>query len=406
MPRPNYRRLDPVEPVEVPSRFSQTLLKHGNRCMRSAYLYLKLGSAPALQLDRGTAFHLWGEQVPWTLLQAGEEILTADLAEVMMNEVLDQHPELAVCAEDADALRVMAYHMAGDDRGRAGQRKPDGRPFPVGFAWRPAEIVAVERMWVLEVEGVRIVGKVDVAWLTERMQLQVRDYKTTLAMPKAEEFAGTFQTKLYGAQMLFGQPLNEQTGELEPSIGTGIGDVEVGEVYPRFLRRDDGTVQDRTQWFSRGELEKFVEVDVARLVRRFKAAFESWEFDAAHGSHCDSECPARALCPLPAALRQHAGEINSVAEAEEALEWAEVTAAKVSATRAEAKAFAKARGLDSIQCGTDVEYAFDLEERTSTDLDGLMERVEQARMFGQPFALAEVQRRSAHTKFKRRRRAA
>lgn len=418
MARPDWRNQPRVEPIDLPSRWSQTFLRHGDRCMRSAYLYLKHGSAPANHLDRGTALHVFAEQVPWTLLQSAQmdqegavpgsaepapAVLEADVAETMMNVVLAEHPELAVTIDDADHLREMVYHLAGDERGRDGKRRPDGRHYPVGFDWDPTAVVAVERMWVLELDGVRLVGKIDVAWLLASMVLRVRDYKTSLAIPKVEEFAGGFQLKFYGALMLFGQPLNEQTGELEPGIGDGINWVDVGEVYPRYTRRDDGTVMDRTVTFSRTELRKFVDEDLTRLVRRMKGAFETWEFPAARGDAQCSQCPASAECPLPSVLRPHAGEINTIEQAEEALTWAEMTAAKVSATRAEAKAFARAHGV-TVPCGTDTEYAFVVDEKWSTRWEDLEEGVEKARLFGQPFALSEVRRRSASTSFKKRKR--
>jgi hypothetical protein len=415
MGRPQWRDLPPVEPIEPPGRFSMTLLKHADACLRSAYLYLKHGSAPSPELDRGSAYHLFAEQVPWTLLQSAQmdregaaegsiepaaAVLEADVAETMMNAILEEHPELAVTSRDADALRIMAYHAAGDERGRAGQRKPDGRPYPVGFDWAVGSLVAVERMWVLEIDGIRVVCKIDMAWLGADMVLRVRDHKTTLAIPTQDKFEGTFQLKLYGAAMLFGRPLNEETGELEPGIGGGVNWVDVGEVYPRYLLSTDGTMQQRTAVFSRAELQKFLDVDAVRVVRKLKGALESWKFDASRGSHC-SICPAAAECPLPKVLRPHSGEINTLEQAEEALTWAEVTSARVNATRAEAKIFARAHGMIAVPCGTDEEYQWVASESWTTRWDALEEKVERARLFGEPFAMAEVRRRSSSTSFKK-----
>lgn len=397
--RPEYRDLPPVEPIDVPDRMSMTLLKHGDACPRSAYLYRKYGSAPASQLDRGTGFHIFGEQVPWTLLQAEEEVLQPDVAEAMMNAVLDEHPELHVTSQDADDLRMMAYHMAGDPRGRAGERKPDDRPYPVGFDWNVNEIVAVERMFVLEVEGVRVVGKVDLAWFLANNTLKIRDHKTSMAMLDAAGFEGTFQTRLYGAMALFGNPLNEETGELEPCFGSGVNWADVGEVYPRFLERDTGRVQERAALLSRTDLRKFVDVDVARVVRKMKVAFESWKFGAARGSHCEI-CPAIRECPLPEALRPFAGKVNSLEQAAEALEWAEAKAAQVSATRAEVKVFARAHQV-AVPCGTDQEYQFVVTDQWTTRWAELEAGVERARLFGEPFAMSEVRKRSVSTQFKR-----
>lgn len=396
----DWRRLPLVDPVDPPRRLSVTMLRHADACMRSAYLYLVHGSLPSHELDRGTALHLWAEQIPWLLLQHGEEQLEHDVGRDLMQRVLDEHPELGVTAADAVRLREMAYHLAGDARGRAGERKPDGRPYPTGFAWRPQEVVAVERSFMLEVEGQRIVGRVDLAHLGADRVLDVTDFKTSLYVPPAAEYEGTLQTKLYGALLLFGQPVTD-TGELEPCVGEYVEWVRTSEVFPRYLS-DDGSVLARSVVYSREELQEFVVDDLPRLVRRVVGALGSRDWPAIRGTHC-SWCPAQGACPLPEHLRSHAGVINTLEQASEAMEWADAMADRVSATREEVKRFARAGGC-TIPVGRDEEWAFVASESWRTDWDALQQGVERAMRYGEPFDLAACRRPTISNRFRRRRR--
>jgi hypothetical protein len=464
VPRPNWRNLPAVDPVDVPSRLSVTFLRHANACARSAYLYLKHGSAPAHELDRGTALHLWAEQVPWLLIQHDEPHLETDVGRDLMDKVLDDHPELGVTVEDAVHLRQMAYHLAGDARGRAGEIKPDGRPYPVGYAWRPGEVVAVERTFVLEVEGWRIVGKVDLAHLGEDRVLDVEDFKSSLHVPTLAEYDGSLQTKLYGALILFGQPATQSicagchgetllrcqncgnkdampgspriasgsilacdcsaecigrgtltdhevlrcgecgdrgyTETLEPNVGEYVQWVRTSEVFPRYLSRD-GTVATRSILYSRQEIHEFMG-DLVRLVRRVEKAFDDWRWGAIRGTHC-SICPAQSECPLPEVLRPHAGKINDLDRASEALEWCDSTADRIRATRAEVRAFARAREV-TVPVGRDEEYVFELSESRKTDWDALEDGVERARRYGEPFALSQYVKPQKSTSFVKRKR--
>lgn len=460
MARLDWRNLPAVEPIQRPRRLSQTVLKHANLCERSAYLYLRNGSVPAVELDRGTAFHLWAEKIPWLLLEHDEPILDTDVAKDLMEQVLDEHPELGVTVEDAKHLREMAYHMAGDDKGRAGERRADGKVYPVGFDWRPQEVVAVERMFGLEIEGWLVVGKVDLARIGKDRVLDIVDYKTAMHVSTAEEYEGSFQGKLYGLLILFGRPIVEAAcpscmGHLpilrcencgntdyygghgpgldictaecvgrtkptqhvavpcdgcddrgvvttfEPCIGEGIQWARTSEVYPRYTRKD-GTVVDRDAVYSRADLHEFLG-DVQRLVRQMSERFDTWDWPAIRSDAGCGICPSQRDCPLPEALRSHAGTINTLEQASEALEWADTTADKIAATRKEVRAFAKRRQL-TVPVGADAEYVFELVEKRQTDWEALELGVERARSFGEPFQLSEHVRSQSHTGFVKRKR--
>lgn len=396
MSRPNWRDFPPVEPIDRPSRLSVTFLKHANGCPLSGYFYLRDGSAPSNDLDRGTALHLWCQEVPHMLLAADEPHMEADVGKELMDRLLDEHPELGVKVEDAVHLRQMAYHLAGDDRGRRGERKEDGKPYPVGYAWRPSEIVAVERTFLLEVAGWRVIGKVDLAHLDRDMLLDVEDFKSSMHVPTAAEYDGSLQTKLYVALMMLGNPVGPD-GVLEPSIGEFVQWARATEVFPRYLR-DDGTVQSRSVVYSRGEILEFVE-DLRRLVGRVDAALEDWRWGAIRGSHCNL-CPCPADCPIPERLRSHAGIVNDVERAAEAAEWSDGMAARVAATRKEIREFAKRRQL-TIPVGADEEYGFVVSESRRVDAEGMEAAAARAAQFGEPFDAEAFIKRSTRTEFKK-----
>lgn len=423
MSRPNWRDFPPVELIDRPSRLSVTFLKHANGCPLSGYFYLRDGSPPSNDLDRGTALHLFCQEVPALLLAHAEAhregapeeavpvepVLETDAAKDLMNQVLDEHPELGVTVEDAVKLRQMAYHLAGDDRGRAGQRKPDDRPYPVGYAWRPDEIVAVERTFLLEIAGWRVIGRVDLAHLDRDMLLDVEDFRSSLHVPTAAEYDGSLPTKLYVALVMLGNPVGPE-GVLEPSIGEFVQWARATEVFPRYLR-DDGSVTTRSVIYSREEILEFVE-DLERLVRAVDAALEPVEVDAGdsevthgqrwpaiRGSHCNL-CPRPADCPIPERLRSHAGLVNDLERASEALEWADGQAALVNATRREVREFAKRQQL-TIPVGADEEYGFVVTQTRKVDAEGMEAAAARSAQFGEPFDAESFIKRSTRTEFKK-----
>jgi hypothetical protein len=121
--------------------------------------------------------------------------------------------------------------------------------------------------------------------------------------------------------------------------------------------------------------------------------FASWDFPARSGSWC-STCPAAAECPLPAELRDHAGEINTLEQATEAWERALHVKARVAAIEREVKNFCKAHAV-AIEVG-DLRWEWVPSEGRAlrksgrgSDWDGLQAAVVEAAEFGVPFDITE-----------------
>lgn len=381
--RLDLRDLPPVEPVPVPARFSQTLLAYAEKCRRSAYLYMRHhGGAPGHALDAGTAFHLVAERALNLLIEHGEPQLDPDTGKVLLGEVLAEHPELTVPVNgqvSEDALGVMVYH------------------FCVGLRLNVERVVAVERKFVLELAGRTVSGRIDVALIAGDVA-QVRDWKTTFALPSQQEFEDSLQLSLYGLLLLFGRP-EAPDGTLEEPLGDRVGWVDLGEVYPRYLSKDGGLVE-RNVVLSRQELADF-RGRVERLVVQLDEAVGgegregTWRFPAVSGAHC-ARCPCEPECPLPSHLRRWAGSVNSMEQAEEAAEWVRRMEARVGATKKELRAFAQAHG--PVRAGREV-FEFSAQERRVTAWEELESGVERAVRFGEAFDLEDFRRRSVSTVF-------
>lgn len=432
----DFRQLPPVEPVEWPARLSQTLLRFHDRCPRSAYLAAKYANGPSSHaMDRGSAFHLFAERMVVDLIQNNEASLfapqfgedvtrakeeVASLTATMVDEVLSEHPELVVPAQDADAVRRMAYHLA------------------VGLDVDPDSVVGVERKFVLDLEcGWTVSGKVDLASLPEATRGQVDDFKTSLHVP--EEESSPFQRKTYAVLLVYGQPVEDRecarcrgTGEaghftvgepvdpvgglvvldehgkpkavcvdcegrgkiehrLDP-IGGHLRAVTGRELYPRYTRKD-GSIQRLEKTWTRLELEEFRQ-DMERAGRQLTERLETWDFPARSGPHC-SECPAEPECPLPRHLRRWAGAIQEEVQAAEAWAWAERMDVRVKQARKEVKAWAKANDV-GVRVG-DFLWEFTVKTRRklrtkpdrTSDWDGLELAVRGAVEHGDPFDLRD-----------------
>jgi hypothetical protein len=397
--RLDLRDLPPVEPVEPPTRLSQTLARYFDRCPRSAYLYVKYrGGVPSHPLNRGTLFHLFAERLMTDLIQQGERSLfapaegedplhaarqVASMTTAIVDEVLAEHPDLHLASDELDAVRAMAYHTA------------------VALDVEPEKVIGVEQKFVLDLDcGWTVSGKVDLAWLDSDWGY-VEDYKTGLHIPSQGDFEHSIQVKLYAALLMFGQPVAKRpdgSEERHPPLGDGLQFVRGRELYPRYLT-DDLRLRERYSVFSRQQLVDFRLNDLERIGRDLSAALESWKFPAVPGSHC-SECPCEPECPLPAELRRHAGEINSEEQAVEALAWAERTSDRVNATRKEVRNFAKSHG--PLRVG-DLIFEWRPESSWVTDWPGLEEHVVECAVFGKPLDLPAFRKERVSTKFAKRR---
>jgi hypothetical protein len=340
---PDLRDQPPIPEAdrpEKPDRYSQTFLRHFDRCRRAAYLYLKhKGGVPSHHLDRGTVIHAVAQRQAELALENNEPMVPHDVMRELLLEELEK-PGVTVPAEEIDGLREMTYHLAA------------GRVFD------PATIVAIERLVILEIGGCKISCKLDFAWVSEDgKRAGVEDYKSTQNLPDnsswgpAETEDGKrrtrrfmFQPLLYGLALVFGHPASRcgacgGSGTTEPFIriktlnadvvapcpacenGWVLEDtplapraeeVELAYAYPRYLNVDDdgdASLVSRGTTVTRIELEdhrRWLETVIAHV----EHAFETGEWPATPGSHCN-ECPASGECPIPDHLRNMQGAIRT-----------------------------------------------------------------------------------------------
>jgi hypothetical protein len=434
--------------VELPERMSVTLGRKADACPRDAAMYLRYrGQASATPLLRGTLGHVVFERIMGALMVQGEESLFAAqpgedpvkaAAEVSQTtkEWVDSLVEelgMPLSEFEIDEVRQMAYHFA------------------VGNDVNPAHVVALEQSFVLDLEdGGQLIGKVDLAYLPDDGILRVRDYKTSFYVPPGEDVSKAIQVPWYAALILWGRPYERETCttcegekvvryEAEPTgvpaqeapcpdcaargyverIGESLGLQEYvqwvfcEQVYPRFLNKATGMMSARTiSAPGGGDLWGLADLRdkaaaASRVWRRVKQGVETGVWPAKSGdSHC-SECTARAECPIPSALRRHAGEILTVAQASEAKEWAVRQASLVKATNDEVQAFVKAEGLEFLDVGAD-RYGFVVSHPTSlrkdgrrSDWEGLQEAVQGAVTFGKEFDVRDWLLSKPKTEFRK-----
>lgn len=424
------RDLEPVpaeENVEAPRAMSQTLLKHADRCPRSAYLYIKHRGGPGSEpMHRGSLFHLFAARLMVDLIQRGEKSLLVDredhaalwsLTQAMMDGIVDEHPELVVRASEMDVLRACAFHLG------------------VGLDVDPMTVAGVERRFEMDVGGVTIVGIVDLVSFPGVHTARVDDYKTTMHVLTQEEYRETIQSKIYALLVTEGFPVTWEdcpdcygsgvqsdapgapASELcsscggkrggwrrEECIGGHLQTVQTREVYPRVALRPDGSLTTRDRTLTRLELSEF-RGDLERIAARVTRGVETGDWPAMAGSWC-AECPAEPECPLPRQLRRFAGAISTPAEAAEALEWTERIGDRVNATRREVREFAKAHG-EPIVVGDrvwefKVSHSRGVARTKGKGWEPLEDAIARAVRYGEPFALDEWLKWTTKSEFKAR----
>lgn len=403
--RLDLRHLPALPPMEPPKRFSQTLLSNAHNCKRSAYLYVKHhGGTPAHELDRGSAFHLFAARATTVMVVNGEPTIPPELAQTLLEEVLDEHPEFTVPLDQVDALREMAYHFA------------------MGMTIDTDTIACIERKFLLELPGgYTLSGIVDLANIDGQGAI-IDDYKTVFLPPAQtgnDGYEGSFQGKFYSALVMFGNPVTERPCpvcargdgkfdaahcdacdsrrkivELDRCLGEHLTWVDVGERYPRYLD-SAGDMLRRHYGMTRLEVQK-VRDDLARMARHLDHAFRTGEWPAISGTHC-ARCPCEPECPLPRNLRSFAGAINTLEEAQEASEYYFRQNPRLQALRKEIKTWAGLHG--AFRFGRDKEWRFEPVVRTMTDWPAMNAAIEDARQFGTPFNAEQYRKRQEGTSF-------
>lgn len=369
---PDDRRLD--------GRASQTFLRHYQGCPRSGFLYAKYkGEASTVELVRGRAVHEINERGTNLALEQGEPYVPPDIVKVIVNEVL---AEQQVPFAEHDYIRECAYRWAANT------------------AFPPADqVLAVERLLVMDVAGYEIRMKVDYAEMLEGgAAVHVVDYKSARAMPAQEEIsrrrpdgtlaAKSFQLVLYALGLRYGLPVR-----VEEHLGERV---EIREPFPlaeRAQRFDldfvfpgievGGEMGRRSMTLTPLELEEY-RASVEALLANVRRSEETGDWPAIVSDAACSECPSRPECPIPRELRDHRGTINTMDEAAEAAQVLEREKAEHRARQAELRSFAKAHG-GAVPFGKKVWELVTSDSERIGDKDAMFAAVERARLYGEEF---------------------
>lgn len=272
---PDLRDLPPVEQnVDRPEKLSQTFLARTDVCPRSAMLYVQNGGGVASHaLARGSLFHDFAARAVDIMVEQGEKTIPADLCRELMESVMEERVDLVVPTEERDALRGMAWNFGN------------------GFFIEPERVVAVEKMLELDLDGVTIRGRVDLALAyPDAHHAHIIDHKTSFAVTPQGEYEKSWQPRFYALLLLEGKDADDPVG-----IGSGIDTVTVAELYPRYKQ-----LAEVKTTLSRQEVVDFRH-DVRAVIARAEHGFDSGEWPAVPGDHC-STCPMPTSCPLPEAL--------------------------------------------------------------------------------------------------------
>jgi hypothetical protein len=173
--------LPPVEEnIERTQHASQTFLDRFSLCPRSAYLYRKHEGGPRSHaMDRGVLIHAVFEKQLRLMVEQGEHYVPPELAKDLAAELLAERTDLVVPPGEADAVRLMAFHLAE------------------GIAIDPSTVVAIEDTFELPLGDFILRGRIDAAFLPEKDRLVVWDLKSSLAVPNQEDFEHSFQHPFY-----------------------------------------------------------------------------------------------------------------------------------------------------------------------------------------------------------------
>lgn len=420
----------PVEPLTWPDRLSQTLLRHEDRCPRSAYFYVATqGQVTSHEMDRGTLAHAAAEMVMLDRIMHGgaggperagqgpqyapdPNVPTEDMDEALsmstaalVSEVrrdLESKGRVHISADQADVARICTYHLAR------------------GLDVAAEHVLGLERKFVLDLpSGWEVSVKADLLWTPEPGVVGVDDYKTSLSPPSESDW-NAFQVKVGALALMYGFPVEEvpcpscrpemvgvgMLGDLMPELRCstcgGRGKIEhrleriggtftkvIGrELYPRLRLRKDGRIQRNERTWTRLELDEFLG-DLDAAGERILERLESWVWPARKGAWCN-ECPGRMRCPLHADIREFDGLVEDGEHAAQLWQLALAYKSLGADLDTAVKAWAKA-SEESVRVGDEV-WAWQMSESRSVrragksaDWDGLLEAVRRAAELGEPF---------------------
>lgn len=401
-------RFDPVylsKPLD--KRVSQTALRHMARCPRSAYLYFEnRGEAQNDAMVRGSAAHAIFERATKLAIENHEPMVPPELVRDVLAEVLAEFP---VPWHEQDLLREMTWRWATE------------------WTIDPAQVVACETLYVLEVGGWEVRAKVDFAEMRGDV-LYVADYKTGRGASPLDEVARkrkdkktllprSFQLALYALAIKYGKPV--RLGPEYECVGCGRGPdrwqrvvAEGGSPGVLETEIEDDEIEDGCCGHCKGRLRAVEHVEDSRgaraqgviahfvypsienaeskmlrrpmdfsslemtenleslraLVGQLAEAERTGEWEAIVSTPGCGECPAKSLCPIPPHLRDHEGEIESIEQAALLLEALDIQSKEAAAIRRSIKAFAKRNDVE-IPFGVDkvAKFVYSKTERINRD---------------------------------------
>jgi hypothetical protein len=419
--RVSARKFAPVFLPEgrVPrDRMSATFGRAFNVCPRAAFLYqLHKGGASTHPMERGSALHRVLELATVAAIERGEPRIPPEVVKAIVNEVLAD-PAYWTPFEEHDYIRESCYRWAEETE------------------IIPEQVVAVETLFVLAVDGFEVRCKIDLAELVDGGKTcRVRDYKSSRSLPSFEDIgrkrpdgsiaAKDYQLVLYGLALAFGTPIRFEACAICGGRGFGMknlcpncsgrGVVEVLEpfgvatlaqqfelsyVYPG-IKTSDGTMAHRDVSLTRLELHEYMD-SLRAQVAQVRHSVDTGDWPASYGSHC-VECPASSECPIPVELRKHAGTINTVEQAAEAAEQLAREKDEHAARRKELIAFVKAlpEGERRLRYGRDQVLYVGYEEKTTIpDREAMWDAVDRALRGEEPFDRSRFVRKSNSTPIK------
>jgi hypothetical protein len=390
-----------------------TMLKHYSACPRSGYFYARdKGKTRTVELVRGAAVHRALERATELMLEQGEPTIPPSLVKVLVNETL---AELHVPFSEHDYVRELCYRWAAE------------------WSIDPRSVIACETLLALELEGWQVRGKVDFAEVREQgLGVYVADYKSSRAAPAFEDVARkrssdgrwaakSFQLVLYALLLAFGQPVRTvahtcdscdgngfeggDRGESNPCAecsGTGTVRQEILEPFPLAPRAEhfdlelvfpaietsEGLMVRRPVSLTRLELAEYRDSVVA-LLRSLEHSENEGEWPAIVSDEGCRECPCKRDCPIPVELRDHHGEIDTLADAVDAAESLEVRTGELSALRKELRDWAKEHGGE-IRYGRNRVLRFkQAESERIRDKSAMWLAIDRARDYGERFERTE-----------------
>lgn len=388
-------------PVFLPGglggKVSVTFGRAENACSRAGFLYAKYkGSSRAHPLERGSALHRVLQLATMTAVDSGEAMVPPELVKAIANEVLAD-PEYRCPIEEHDYLREAAYRWADE------------------ATFSAQTLVACETLFVLDVAGYEVRGKIDRADLVDDgRRVLVEDYKSSRAMPSYEALgrrmrdgrlaAKAYQLVLYALLLAYGVPVREEPDDSERGyrevrepfpVAAQAQEFELAYVFPGI--DVDGQMGRRQLTLTRLELVEYLASLEAQMLRVGEAE-RTGNWPATSGTHC-VECPCEPECPIPPELRDHAGTINTLPELEEAAERYVREKERLDARWKEIKRSVEVLApAQRLRVGADrVIVPTTVMRSTIRDKDGMRAAIERARTTGEPYVHDEWEKTTVST---------